>query len=578
MEAQGKGTNGWFSNLRGDLLGGLTAGIVALPLALGFGVASGLDGLEVAGLPLNGALAGLLGAIAVGLCAAVFGGTPAQISGPTGPLTVVVAGLVTSVTGDPRWLFVTIALAGLMQIGFGLLRIGRYVNYIPYPVVSGFMTGIGVIIVLLQLPVALGGASVKSPVAALQALPGVVTGGGDVVALALAGTTMALVYLTPRITRAVPGTLVALIGVSAATYALGLDVSRLGDIPSGRPQLMLPAEMDPSMFLVVLAPAFTLALLASIDSLLTSVVADAITRTRHDSDRELVGQGLGNLLSGLFGGLAGAGATMRTVVNVRSGGRGRLSGVTHSVFLIAVLIGLGPLAAQIPHAVLAGILITVGIGIIDYKGLKHLLKVPPGDAVVMGTVLILTVVVDLVTAVGVGLVLASLLLVKRFSDEDPASPSPLRELASRVPWVPELRLPDDVVEGIHVVHVEGSLFFGNAGPLRRRILRLRHQRALVLDLSRVRYVDQSGAYALQELIEVLREEGDGSTEVVLAGLAEQPASTLARLGIAPGLLSERHIALDVERGVAIAIELVTGRDIVARGVHLSPPTAHPVGV
>lgn len=538
-----------FSNVRGDLFGGLTAGVVALPLALGFGVASGLDALTLDGVPLNGALAGLLGAIVVGIVAALFGGTPAQVSGPTGPMTVVIAGMVASTTGDARLVFLAIILSGLLQIAFGVFRLGGLIHYIPYPVISGFMSGIGVIIVVLQLPQALGAPAVGNPVDAVKALPEAV-GNLNGAALAIAAATIAIIYLMPRLTKVVPGTLVALIAMTVVAFAAGLEVPKLGEIPTGRPRLTIGGGIDWSMLPLVIAPAFTLALLASIDSLLTSLVADNVTKTKHDSNRELIGQGIGNLAAGLLGGLPGAGATMRTVVNVRSGGRGPLAGAFHGVFLLAVLLGLSPLAAQIPHPVLAGILITVGIGIIDYKGLKHLTKVPVGDAAVMATVLVLTVFVDLITAVGVGMVMASLLLMKRVSDEDPATPSPLAELVGRLPWIPEMDLPEEVRDGIHVVHVEGSLFFGNAGQLQRRLRGLTHLRVIVLDMERCRYVDQSGAYALAELVEEL---ALSETTVVIAGLGEQPTRVLARVGVAPGLVPEAHVAASVEDGVKRAI-------------------------
>lgn len=544
---------GFFSNVRGDVFGGITAGVVALPLALGFGVASGLDTLQLDGVPLNGALAGLLGAIAVGILAALFGGTPSQVSGPTGPMTVVVAGIVGAATGDARFLFLAIILSGVLQILFGVLRVGRYVTYIPYPVVSGFMTGIGVIIVVLQLPQVFGAESVGNPITALKALPAAVVN-INVMAFVVAAATIAVIYLMPRLTKVIPGTLVALIVLTAVTWGFGLDVAKLGDIPTGRPRLTISGALDWSLLPLIVAPAFTLAVLGSIDSLLTSLVADAVTKTKHDSRRELIGQGIGNMVSGLIGGLPGAGATMRTVINVRSGGRGRLSGATHGVFLIAVLVGLAPLAAQIPHPVLAGILITVGIGIIDYKGLKHLLRVPRGDAAVMTAVLALTVLVDLITAVAVGMVMASLLFMKRLADQDPSTPSPLQELAARLPWIPEMNLPEDVIEGIHVVHLEGSLFFGNAGLLQRRMRGLTHLRVIVLDMARVSFIDQSGAYALTELIHDLEAAG---TEVVLAAMQPQPAGVLQRLGIAPGVVEPHHVTDTVDAGVRAAIQQAT---------------------
>ena len=323
------------ARVRGDVFGGLTAGVVALPLALAFGVASGA-----------GAAAGLYGAIALGLVAAVFGGTRPQVSGPTGPMTVVTASAVALFGGDLAAVAVVVLLAGALQIVYGLAGIGGMIRFIPYPVISGFMNGIGVIIILLQLPVLFGAAAAGSPMAAVAALPAAVMG-ADWASLGLGLATLAVVFLTPgRISRVLPSPLIALLGLSCAAAWLGLDVPTIGSIPSGLPELHLPA-LDMGRLPGMVGLAISLSLLGAIDTLLTSIVADSMTRERHDPRRELVGQGLGNMAAGLVGGLPGAGATMRTVVSIKAGGRSRLSGVVHAVFLLAVAAGLGPLAADI---------------------------------------------------------------------------------------------------------------------------------------------------------------------------------------------------------------------------------------
>jgi SulP family sulfate permease len=519
----------FFGNVRGDLFGGITAGIVALPLALGFGVASGVE---------NGAAAGMYGAIAVGLVAALFGGTPSQISGPTGPMTVVVAGLIGSLTGDVRWVFVAVLLAGAMQVALGALRVGRYINYIPYPVISGFMSGIGVIIIILQVSQIEGHAPARGTVAAVRRLSqdlSVINWG----ALSLGLATIAVIYISPRLTKVVPGTLIGLITMTVASLLLRVDVPRIGTIPRGLPSINLPAfEID--QFKLILLPAMMLAVVGSLDSLLTSLVADSITKTRHNSERELVGQGLGNVLSGLIGGLPGAGATMRTVVNVKSGGRLHLSGVVHALLLLSILLVLGPLAEAIPMPVLAGILVTVGIGIIDIKGLKHVFRAPRGDAAVMLTVLFLTVFVDLMWAVAIGMVMAAMILLKRLSDIDPATHSPLIDIAAHRPWIPPLEAPEEVLRGVFVVELHGSLFFGNAGPLQRKIegANTDNARAIVLHMGDVRYVDQSGVYCLGELAEGLQKRG---VRVFLAELWREPRELLAELGIAPGMIPAENI-------------------------------------
>ncbi|MHC5008671.1 MAG: SulP family inorganic anion transporter [Planctomycetota bacterium] len=519
----------FLGNIRGDLFGGVTAGIVALPLALGFGVASGME---------NGAAAGMYGAIAVGLFAALFGGTPSQISGPTGPMTVVVAGLVGGLTGDPRWIFVAVVLAGAMQILFGLLRVGRYINYVPYPVVSGFMSGIGVIIIILQMAQLVGHRPARGTVLAIQRLPEDFTN-VNFSALLLGLATIAIIYLSPRLTKLVPGTLIGLLIVTTASVLFSLDVPRIGDIPRGLPSFNLP-EFEFAQFKLIIFPALMLAVVGSLDSLLTSLVADAMTKTRHGSERELVGQGIGNMVAGVFGGLPGAGATMRTVVNVKSGGRLHLSGVVHAVLLLAILLVLGPMAEAIPMAVLAGILITVGIGIIDVKGLRHTVHAPRGDVAVMLTVMGVTVFFDLMLAVGIGMVMAAMILLKRLSDIDPATHSPLIDIAAHRPWIPPLEVPEEVLHGIFVVEVHGSLFFGNAGPLQRKIegADLHDAKAVILHMGDVRLVDQSGVYVLGDLASDLQNRG---IEVFLADLQDEPKELLAKLGVAPGVIPENRL-------------------------------------
>ncbi len=525
-------------NLQGDLFGGVTAAIVALPLALGFGVASGIE---------NGAAAGLYGAIAVGLFAALFGGTPSQISGPTGPMTVVVAGIVGSLTGDIAWVFAMVALSGVLQMMLGFLRLGHYINYVPYPVISGFMSGIGAIVVILQLAQLVGHKPASGTVAALRSIPEDFQNINPS-ALILGLCTIAIIYIAPRFVRLVPGTLVALVVMTAGSVMFSLDIPRIGEIPRGLPTPSMP-EWDFAMFQLILVPAAMLAIVGSIDSLLTSLVADAVTKTRHDSERELMGQGIGNIVAGLIGGLPGAGATMRTIVNVRSGGQTHLSGVVHSVLLLAILLALGPLASQIPMAVLAGILITVGIGIVDTKGLGHVRRAPRGDAMVMITVFGLTVFVDLMWAVAVGMIMASLILLKRLSDIDPATHSPLIDIAAHRPWIPDLEAPNEVLEGIYVVEIHGSLFFGNAGPLQRKLGGMEYARAIVLHMGDVRYLDQSGVYALADLISDMHAAG---TDIYIAQLHEEPRDLLARLGVAPGAVPEEYIFENAEEAVRAA--------------------------
>jgi SulP family sulfate permease len=537
-----------FSNVSGDVLGGITTAVVALPLALGFGVAAGFHRLDFGTLPVNGAFCGLVGAIIVGALAALFGGTPAQISGPTGPITVVVAAFIGGFTGDPRWVFATFALAGLVQLACGLLGLGAYVNYIPYPVVSGFMSGIGVIIILLQIPVVFGVTYTGGALGALKGAPAFVAQANPYAVIFALGT-MAVIYLTPHFTKKVPGPLVALILMTGVELVEHFPVPVIGAIPSGRPQLMIPDAMDLGMLWLVLPTAVMMAALSSIDSLLTSVVHDQVTKTRHDSNRELVGQGIGNFFAGLFGGLPSAGATMRTVVNVRSGGRGPLSGVVHSLFLLAVVLVLRPYAEQIPLAVLAGILISVGVGIIDYRGLKHLKNVPRGDAAVLLTVLTLTVFKDLILAIGVGMVMACVILMKRLADMRPATYGPLMDVIPNHPWMPEVDVHEEAAKEMVFVELGDLLFFGNTGPLQRSLGSLTDATAIVLSLRSTRYLDQSGAYALAEVIEELRA---GGTRIFLTDVSPENQALLEKLDIVGEVLPPEKVHATASEGVEAA--------------------------
>ena len=398
------------NNLRGDLFGGLTAAIVALPLALAFGVASGA-----------GAIAGLYGAIFTGFFAALWGGTPSQVTGPTGPMTVVMATVFTKLIAENpesgmAMAFTAVMLSGAFQILFGILRLGQFITLMPYTVVSGFMSGIGVIIVTLQLAPLLGHPAQSSALAGLRSLPAALAN-PDPVAAGLGILTLAIVFgWSGRLAKIVPSPLLALITCTLISILVfpNSDIARIGEIPQGFPQLQLP-QLNLKQMRDIVSYSLMLATLGAIDSLLTSLVADNITRTRHDSEQELIGQGIGNLLSGLFGGLPGAGATMRTVINVQAGGNTPLSGMFHALILLCIVLWAGDATAQIPHAVLAGILIQVGIKIIDWSFLWRVCQVSMRATLVTYGVLLLTVFVDLITAVVVGAFVANILTIHRLT-------------------------------------------------------------------------------------------------------------------------------------------------------------------
>jgi sulfate permease, SulP family len=527
-----------FRYIKGDLFGGITAGVVALPLALAFGVQSGM-----------GAIAGLYGAIVLGIFAALFGGTATQVSGPTGPMTVIstlVIAEAIQVSGSLQAgmgiIIGSFLLAGAFQVLFGIVKIGKYIKYIPYPVLSGFMTGIGVIIILFQLYPFMGHASAKSTIDIFLNISDPMS---DLnwSAILLGGVTIAIIYLFPRITRAVPSTLVALLVATLAALFIGLDVPLIGDIPSGLPDLKIATlfNVDPDMYWTIIEYAVMLAALGAIDSLLTSVIADNITKTKHNSNRELIGQGIGNMASSLIGGLPGAGATMRTVVNINSGGKTRLSGLIHGLLLAAVLLGLGKYASFIPLSVLAGILITVGIGIIDYKGLRHLKRVPRADAVILIIVLVITVFGNLLHAVGVGMVLASVLFMKKASDlaEGGTSIKAFKSFDGEDHWDDEASTYKKYKDKIYIKHLYGAMFFGFTSRFLELIKQLDSGiRVLILRMDKVPHIDQSGIYAMEEAITELQSNG---VVVVFTGVQPQPLDMLKKIDIVPALVPEMHV-------------------------------------
>jgi SulP family sulfate permease len=525
-------------DLRGDLLGGLIAGIVALPLALAFGVQSGL-----------GAAAGLYGAIMTGILAALLGGTATQVTGPTGPMTVVSASVVAiaiertgSVESGLGIILLTFFLAGVFQVLFGILGIARYVRYFPYPVISGFMSGVGLIIVALQIWPFLGSGSPKSTIEVFTRINEPLAN-IDLAAVGLGALTVLIFYLFPRITKAVPSALVALVVGTLASVLLNLDVAVIGDIPSGLPPLQIDSffSVNPEDYLIVLEFALVLAMLGSIDSLLTSVIADNITKTKHNSNRELIGQGIGNMAAALIGGIPGAGATKGTVVNINAGGKTRLSGTLHGLFLLVILLGAGRYASLVPLSVLAGILIPIGLAIVDYRGIRDLRYVPRADAVVLIVVLIVTVFGSLIQAVGVGVVLASVLYMKRSSDlaEARTSVNPLTTAAGE-PVLQDQTGEAGAVRGqVYTKHLYGPMFFGFTARFQELVQSLESDAdALIICMDRVPFIDQSGLYAMEDAVLDLRRR---DVTVLLTGVHTQPMDMLRRIDIVPDLIPETHI-------------------------------------
>ena len=542
------------NNLKGDIFGGITAGIVALPLALAFGIQA-FGSIDDPSASSMGALAGLVGATMLGFFASLFGGTHSQISGPTGPMTVITASLISGVwTAHQSLSAVLISMSmaglfcGLFQILFGVIKIGKYVRYIPYPVLSGFMSGIGVIIILQQL-YALAG--LKSPVLTIDMItemPERLQGGVSFIALLLGLGTIAIIWLMPKLTKKVPATLVALIVMTVVSLFFEMeDRLLIGAIPGGLP---MPFFANASISLagidwyetmkVAVVPGLTLAGLGSIDTLLTSVVADNITKTHHNSNQELIGQGIGNMLGGLFCGIGGAGATMRTVVNVKSGGRTKISGMVHSLFLLAILLGLGGLVRYVPLSVLAGILITVGWGIIDFKGFRDLLKIPKADASVLLIVFGLTVLVDLLTAVGIGMVIACVLFMKRASDlvEGGYSSSIMTNFDKESPWADEGGIPESLRHHIYIQRLNGPIFFGTITKFQSVMNDVpADAKIVIIRMKLVSFMDQSGLYAMETAIKEIQSHG---TMVLMTIIQPQPMYMLKTMDVIPDLVPEEH--------------------------------------
>ena len=348
-----------------------------------------------------------------------------------------------------------------------------------------------------------------------------------------------MVFILPRFTKAVPASLVALVALTALVGSLALEVSVIGDIPSGLPNLVIPS-LDLQRLPLLMVAAIQLAFLGAIDLLLTALVADNLTRTQHDSNRELVGQGLGNIAAGLIGGIPGAGATMRTVVNIEAGGRSRLSGVIHGLFLAAVLLGLSGLVRHVPRPVLAGLLVAVGIGIIDYRGLSHLFKISRSDAFLMLFVLVLTVFTDLIIAVAAGLIVASFVFMKKVSDITQRQTT-LTPIADE-PWADELTIPDKIRDKLLIKHVDGPLFFGFASQFRDIARQAAAQsRLLVLRMDRISYMDQTGAYALKDALTTLNWAG---VRVLVVGVSVAHLDLLQKLQVIPAVIPKSHVFSD----------------------------------
>jgi SulP family sulfate permease len=524
------------NNIKGDLFGGVTAAIVALPLALAFGVASGA-----------GAAAGLWGAVLVGLFAALFGGTPTLISEPTGPMTVVMTAVIASLTArNPEhglaMAFTVVMLAGVFQIIFGFLKLGRYITLMPYTVISGFMSGIGFILVILQIGPFLGQAIPKGGVmGTLTALPGLISN-ARLPEVVLALITLAILWLTPAgVKKIAPPQLIALVigtvlSLTLLTGGGGEEIRRIGEIASGFPKLQLP-YFEVGELRVMFVDAAVLGMLGCIDALLTAVIADSITRTEHDSNKELIGQGLGNLASGLFGGIAGAGATMGTVVNIQAGGRSALSGISRAVILMVVILVFSGVAALIPQAVLAGIALKVGVDIVDWGFLKRAHRISISGALIMYLVIALTVLVDLIAAVGIGVFIANILTIDKMSALQSKSVKSVSTGDGDLDISAEERQLLDQGKGqVLLFQLNGAMIFGVAKAIGREHNAISDCKAVVFDLSEVSHLGVTAALAVENAVEEAIEKG---RQVFVVGASGTTQRRLEKLGLYQKLPADR---------------------------------------
>lgn len=514
-----------FRNVKGDIFGGITAAVIALPMALTFGVASGA-----------GASAGLWGAILVGFFAALFGGTPTLISEPTGPMTVVMTAVIASLTAaNPEqgmaMAFTVVMLAGVFQILFGALKLGKYVTLMPYTVISGFMSGIGVILIILQTAPFLGQVSPKGGViGTIQNLPSLIGGINPLETILAVLTVGILLFYPEQLKKFLPSQLVALIvGTLISIFVFrNADIRTIGEISVGLPTLQIPT-FEASQIQTMLVDGLVLGMLGCIDALLTSLVADSLTRTEHKSDKELIGQGLGNLVSGLFGGLPGAGATMGTVVNIQSGGRTAVSGLSRALVLLVVVLGLSQYLTNIPSAVLAGIAFKVGLDIVDWGFLKRAHKISPKAAVIMYGVIGLTVFVDLIVAVGVGVFVANILTIERLSNHRSDTVKAVTYDDEEIELNEEEKeLLERANGNVLLFYLSGPMIFGVAKAISREHNLINNYKALVLDLSEVPILGVTSSLALENAI---TEAVDNNRQVFIVGVSGQAEKRLKKMGV-----------------------------------------------
>ena len=542
-----KNITGSFSSksIKGDFTGGLTAAIIALPMGLAFGLQSGL-----------GPQAGLYTAIILALLASIVAGTKTLISDPTGPMTIVAATIIAEagfngVGKIPVVIILSFALGGIFQIMFGLIKVAQYVKYISYPVLSGFMGGIGIIIILTQWHTFLGGERPGGIIDIILDLhtPIIEYHWSSII---LGSLTLVFIYFIPKISKKIPAGLLSLIIGTLISFTFKKewgwhwDYSTIGDIPSDLPQIVLPfsefLNISFSEFSIAVVSGLTLAGLGTIDTLLTSVVADNLTKTKHNGNRELIGQGIGNFVAALFGGLPGAGSTTGTVANINSNGKTNMSGIFKAIFLLIVLVGLGPLLKDVPKPVLSALLISVGIGIIDFKGMKKLFSLKNSDSLVLLLVVVLTVFVDLLVAVGIGMVLSSFFFMQRMGElvDQQSKSGDINEIEKK------LKIPESIKNRIMVYELDGPLFYGFSDQFKEQAEAIIGKDAVIINMSQVPYIDASGTYVLEEVIKNFK---DKKVEVILVGVKDHIFKQFEEFKVIPNTLAEEKAYNSVRAGL-----------------------------
>lgn len=511
---------------RADLVAGITVGVVALPLALAFGVTSGV-----------GATAGLVTAIVAGLVAAVFGGSSLQVSGPTGAMAVVLVPIVARYGAEA---VVPVAImAGGMVLAMGLAGLGRAVSFIPWPVVEGFTVGIATIIFLQQVPMALGVPKPAGENTALVAARALLATDwrSALPSLAVVALTVVLMVLLPRIRRAFPASIVAIAAATLTVLWVGWDVATIGALPSGLPMPHLPV-LDTASTSALFSAALAVAALAAIESLLSARVADGMSGTsRLEPDRELVGQGLANVASGLFGGMPATGAIARTAVNVRAGARTRVSAIVHSILILGIVMFAGSLVAVIPLPALAGVLMVTAVRMVDRRSVRAILHSTKSDALVMILTAGATIVFDLILAVEIGIAVAAVLALRAMAKSSTV------EQEDVMSSVADDGLTDDeevalLRDHIAVYRLDGALFFGAAQQFLDEFTAISDVRVVILRLGGVRVIDASGGHALDEIIGGLQSRG---ITVLLCGVGERPRQILDALGVTTAFASQHHL-------------------------------------